>query len=125
MLGASSTSWVSDVMNLYCPDRPVCCLAIEARGSDGPASLSPPVVSQVEPLSQSTLERKPCENAVKSLHSVIQVHGKNSARSIQEEFRGLNLCVSLLGINLQSVHSSDKYGKDVLRAESKKCVFGE
>uniref|UniRef100_A0A674PBN7 histone deacetylase n=1 Tax=Takifugu rubripes TaxID=31033 RepID=A0A674PBN7_TAKRU len=32
---------------------------------------------EVEPLSSSTLEQKPCENAVKSLQSVIQVHGKN------------------------------------------------
>lgn len=70
-------------------------------------------MSQVEPLSPSTLEQKPCENAVKSLQSVIQVHGKNGARSIQEEFRGLKLCVYLLGINLQRVHNSDKYSKDV------------
>ncbi|XP_056886405.1 histone deacetylase 7-like isoform X4 [Takifugu flavidus] len=31
---------------------------------------------EVEPLSPSTLEQKPCENAVKSLQSVIQVHGE-------------------------------------------------
>ncbi|XP_029682575.1 histone deacetylase 7-like isoform X4 [Takifugu rubripes] len=31
---------------------------------------------EVEPLSSSTLEQKPCENAVKSLQSVIQVHGE-------------------------------------------------
>lgn len=36
-----------------------------------------PAVSQVEPLSPATLEQKPCENAVRSLQSVIQVHGKN------------------------------------------------
>ena len=35
-------------------------------------------VSQVEPLSQSVLDQKPCENAVKSLQRIIQVQGENS-----------------------------------------------
>lgn len=60
-----------------------------------------------------------------TLSSLCRVSSRFMVRAHSEEFRGLNLCVSLLGINLQSVHSSEKYGKDVLRAESKKCVFGE
>lgn len=35
------------------------------------------VVYQVEPLSQSVLDQKPCENAVLSLQRVIQVQGEN------------------------------------------------
>lgn len=35
------------------------------------------VVSQVEPLSQSVLDQKPCENAVQSLQRVIQVQGEH------------------------------------------------
>uniref|UniRef100_A0A3Q0SHY2 Histone deacetylase domain-containing protein n=1 Tax=Amphilophus citrinellus TaxID=61819 RepID=A0A3Q0SHY2_AMPCI len=33
---------------------------------------------EVEPLSQSVLDQKPCENAVLSLQKVIQIHGENT-----------------------------------------------
>lgn len=35
-------------------------------------------VSKVEPLSQSVLDQKPCENAVRSLQRVIQVQGEKT-----------------------------------------------
>lgn len=40
-----------------------------------------PALSQVEPLSQSVLDQKPCENAVQSLQRVIQVQGENSTKN--------------------------------------------
>lgn len=47
------------------------------RCRTGATSLIPP--SQVEPLSPSVLDQKPCQNAVRSLQSVIQVQGESCA----------------------------------------------
>ncbi|XP_029947945.1 histone deacetylase 7-like isoform X2 [Salarias fasciatus] len=47
---------------------------------------------EVEPLSQSVLDQKPCENAVRSLQRVIQVHGeywqsvKDSAATVDQSY---------------------------------------
>ncbi|CAF90557.1 unnamed protein product, partial [Tetraodon nigroviridis] len=49
---------------------------LEAICEASEACVSALLGMEVEPLSQSTLEQKPCGNAVKSLQSVIQVHGE-------------------------------------------------
>lgn len=54
------------------------CVSVEIHSMFHPLTTYSAVVSQVEPLSQSVLDQKPCENAVQSLQRVIQVQGEHS-----------------------------------------------